>query len=148
MKRDRSDLSRDELCLLLSVCVQHAQDEVARLKERLAAFEQAAEGTVSRCAEPGCDAVSVRNVRTVAFYQFDCQVMYSCAWRGLCGNYFCDMHATGNLSNRKGRPCKRHDEYVGGAEPTLCHPCVLKMRTQYGCTCNWGPFVSPKEGLK
>jgi hypothetical protein len=60
MKRDKSNLSRDELGLLLSVCEQRAEEEIARLRKRIAATEEVTEpGAIEHCSEPGCTAVYI-----------------------------------------------------------------------------------------
>jgi hypothetical protein len=152
MKRDRSNLSRDELGLLLSVCEQKAEDEIARLKERLAAFEAAAEGAVVRCAEPGCVAGHVRNARAGTVHMFNCRRMYSCAWgRSDCVGmlygvfkHWCDTHAGHQLNVRVSGMCTRHRTTYPHEQPTVCHGCIPKMRKQDDCTCEW----VPQEGLK
>jgi hypothetical protein len=142
MKRDRSNLSRDELGLLLSVCEQKAEEEIKRLKERMAVAERAAKSAVRRCVEPLCTAVGIYDG---SLHYFDCHTLVRCAHLGPCKS-FCDKHVDGKLSMRV-VVCAEHSVSYAHRHGKLCKEC-LPVYPIESCGCKWGPYVYQKEGSK
>jgi hypothetical protein len=138
MKRDGSNLSRDELCLVLSVCEQRAEEENAQLKKRLAVTEEAAGGAIVRCSEPGCGATRVSV--EAGLHHFGCDELYSCEWGGSgCSRAaWCNRHAAGKFSI-----CMERED-----DGLVCKTCRPDVHRFYARACKWIPVVPPKEGSK
>jgi hypothetical protein len=141
MKRNRSELSRDELGLLLSVCLQRAEEEIDQLKKRLAVTEEAAAGAILRCSELGCGAT---RVSAILPHHFECDKLFSC---DVCGpgcsrDAWCAQHAAGKFGTFA-EGCNRHESREDD-DSIACITCLQYVRRFYACTCKWVPF----EGFK
>ena len=149
MKRDRSNLSRDELGLLLSVCEQRADEKIARLQKRLAVTEKAASKAVRHCAEPLCTAVSVYEASQARLHYFDCHCMFTCEYGVGCNcDYWCDQHAEGQLTMCTKMCAKHAVADIRDRWKILCSKCVPMSMVLMYCGCEWSPYVHEKEGLK
>jgi hypothetical protein len=140
MKRDRSNLSRDELGLLLSVCLQRAEEEIKRLKKRLAPIEShKGEVSVTQCAEPGCSAMRVTPICDGSMRHIDCRRILSCYWHSACnGAKWCDRHAEGGFFVRD-VACNEHSRRKGDA---ICNACLPIRGRTLVCDCTWVPYVN------